>query len=292
MAHTRTALITGGSQGIGWEICRHLVSTGTWVILHAPTPPDAHAAVDRLVRDGADPALMHAVAADYCRLENVRMLGRHLDQRYDRIDLLVNNASALGLAGATGDGFDAVWQVNYLAPYVLTRLLGRSLNNAAGRVVTVVSALHRDGRIDLDLVGATTGRPVQRYADTQLALVFFSRALALSSERRVTSVAVHPGCIDTGTFHTVGDVGGLPVVDGAAHVLHAAGPAVPVPSGAYYEGLLLTDPAPAAGDDTTAVRLWTATARLLGWDYAALRTHPTAVHAYRDATAVYPVRQH
>jgi hypothetical protein len=69
-------------------------------------------------------------------------------------------------------------------------------------------------------------------------------------------VAVHPGGIDTG-----------PVTDGAAHIPHAADPAGEFVNGAYYEGLLAGEPAPAARDAAAALRLWRAAARLLGWDY-------------------------
>lgn len=262
MAQSRTALVTGGSRGIGYDVCRRLVRDGTRVILHAPTPAEAHAAVDRLIREGADPGLLQAAAADFRRLGDVTSLARHLD----RLDLLINNA---GVA----DGFAATFQINYLAHYALTRLLGRGLNAAGGRVVTVAAAAHRSGDLDPDDPTAIVEtRADNAYANSQLALVLFARALALTAERRVTSVAVHPGCIDTGTRTAVYGRGGLPVSDGAAHVSHAADPAVEVVNGGYYEGLLLGEPAPAARDDTAALRLWRATARLLDWDYTAART--------------------
>jgi NAD(P)-dependent dehydrogenase (short-subunit alcohol dehydrogenase family) len=139
--------------------------------------------------------------------------------------------------------------------------------------VTVVSALHRDGVLDPDvLAGATDVRPTQAYANAQLTLVLFTRALALSAEQRVTAVAVHPGYIDTGSLTAVYGGGGLPIADGAAHILHAADTAVEVVNGGYYEGLLAAEPAPIAGNPTAAEQLWRATARLRGWDYTAART--------------------
>jgi NAD(P)-dependent dehydrogenase (short-subunit alcohol dehydrogenase family) len=272
MADIRTALVTGGSHGIGHDVCRRLAARGTRVIVHAPTPPEAHAAVDRLIHDGADPGLLHAAAADYRRLNDVTSLAEHLDRQYDRLDLLVNNAGAVAPPARTVDGFDPTLQINYLAPYVLTRMLGRALNVAGGRVVTVSSALHREGRLNPDdPVGVADPHPAGAYANAQLALVMFTHALALSAEQRITAVAVHPGYIDTGTLTAVYGVGGLPVADGAAHVLHAADPALEVVNGGYYEGLLLVEPAPAARDAAAALRLWHATARLSGWDYTAAR---------------------
>jgi NAD(P)-dependent dehydrogenase (short-subunit alcohol dehydrogenase family) len=275
VAYTRTALVTGASSGIGYHVCRHLAGHGIRVIVHAPTSPEAHAAVDRLIRDGADPGLLHPAAADYRRLSDVTSLAGHLDRNHDRLDLLINNAGALAPATRTVDGFDSTLQINYLAHYVLTRMLGRALNAAGGRVVTVGSALHRQGHLDPSSPASPAGpagvRPGHAYANAKLALVLFTRALALATERRVTAVAVHPGHIDTGTFTAVYGAGGLPVADGAAHILHAADPAVEVVNGGYYEGLLPGEAAPAARDATAAVRLWRATARLLDWDYTIAR---------------------
>jgi NAD(P)-dependent dehydrogenase (short-subunit alcohol dehydrogenase family) len=265
VAHTRTALVTGGSRGIGYLVGRQLARQGARVIVHAPTPAEAHAAVNRLIRDGADPGLLQPAAADYRRLGDVKSLARHLDRQGEQLDLLINNAGVAAPEGRTVDGFPAAFQINYLAQYVLTRLLGRALNAAGGRIVTVVSALHRDGHIDPDDPGRAAGAPpAEAYANAQLALMLFTRGLAQTDERRITSVAVHPGHVDTD--------GGLPVADRAAHVLHAADPAVDVVNGGYYEGPMLTVPAPAARDATAALRLWRATERLLGWDYTARRT--------------------
>lgn len=258
MADIRTALVTGGSTGVGYQVGRLLVRDGTRVILHATTPAEAQAAVDRLILDGADPGLLHPAAADFRRLADVTSLAGQLDRRHDRLDLLINNAGAVAPAGRTVDGFAATFQINYLAPYALTRKLGRALNAAGGRVVTVASAVHRDGRLDPgDPAGAAETRPLQEYANAHLALVLFARALALTAEQRITSVAVHPGSVDTGCG-----------ADDAAHIRHAADPAVEVVNGGYYEGLLPGEPAPAARDDDAALRLWRATARLLGWDYS------------------------
>jgi NAD(P)-dependent dehydrogenase (short-subunit alcohol dehydrogenase family) len=288
VAHLRTALVTGGSGGIGYQLCRHLAAHDTRVFVHAPTPPEAHDAVARLIRDGADRTRLHAVAADYRRLHDVVSLAGYLDREYGRIDLLVNNAGALGAATRTGDGFDTTLQINYLAPYVLTRRLGRALNTAAARIVNVCSALHREAHLDADHPEGTPGtRPAAAFANAQLALVMFTRALTLSAEQRVTAVAVHPGTVDTGTLDTgsvdtgtvaaVHGLGGLPVADGAEPVIRAADcAAAEVVNGGYYEGLLPAEAAPAGRDDEAALRLWRATARLLGWDYTAGRDSQVA----------------
>lgn len=271
MSRSRIALVTGGSRGIGYRLCRELAGQGTFVNVHAATPVEAHATVDRLIRDGVDPELLYPVSADFRRLDDVFSMARHLRPVQGSLDLLVNNAGALAPPGLTDDGIDATFQITYVAPYALTRLLAPALNATAGRIVTVTSALHRDARLTLDRPDAVAARPVDAYAEAHLALVLFTRVVARTSERRVTAVAVHPGVVDTGSFTQVFGAGGLPVDDGVAHVAHAADPTTEAANGGYYEGLLLAQPAWQACDDDAAQRLWVATARLLGWDYTAVR---------------------
>ncbi|MGX6603997.1 SDR family NAD(P)-dependent oxidoreductase [Micromonosporaceae bacterium Da 78-11] len=264
-------MVTGGSGGIGLRLCRSLVHSGISVLVHAPDPAEAHAAAARLIGDGADPALVHPVAADFRRLSDVFSLARHLRHQYDGLDLLINSAGALAAPGLTRDGIDATFQINYVAPYVLTRMLAPALNTTGGRVVTLTSTLHRNACIDPDHPGADVVRPRDAYARAQLALLLFTRVLARTSQQRVTAVAVHPGCIDTGSFSSVHGAGGLPATDGALHVLHAADPATAVVNGGYYEGFLRAEAGSAACDDQAAVRLWLSTAGLVGWDYTAAR---------------------
>jgi NAD(P)-dependent dehydrogenase (short-subunit alcohol dehydrogenase family) len=271
VSHPRTALVTGASQGIGYETARRLAHQGTRVILHAPSPAEAHSAAARLLGDGVAPGLLRAASADFRRLGDVISLARHIGRHYDRLDLLINNAGALEPPSRTRDGLDANFQINYIAPYALTRLLAPALNTAAARVVILASPRHRDARLHLDDLGGDHGRPADAYAHAQLGLLLFTRALADTAEQRITAVAVHPGCIDTGTFAAVHGRGGLPVADGAAHVLRAADPGVQVVNGGYYEGLRLAEPAFGAGDGSEPIRLWRATARLLGWDYTEAR---------------------
>lgn len=271
MKPARTALVTGGSGGIGYHLCLELAATGTSVLVHAPTLTEARAATARLAGAGADPALLHPVAADFRRLDEVHSLAFDLRRRHHGLDLLINNAGALAPSGRTPDGIDTTFQINYVAPYALTRLLGPALNTAAGRIVTLTSALHREAALDTERPGEDIRRTADAYSQAHLALILFTRALARTSEQRVTAVAVHPGLIDTGSFAAVFGPGGLPAADGAAHVLHFAGPALDVVNGGYYEGVLPAQPHPRAADESQAVRLWLATARLLGWDYTAAR---------------------
>jgi NAD(P)-dependent dehydrogenase (short-subunit alcohol dehydrogenase family) len=98
----RTALITGGSHGIGYRMCLELAAAGTSVLVHAPNLAEARAATVRLAGNGADPALLHPVSADFRRLDEVRSLAGDLRLHHDGLDLLINNAGALAPPAGLG----------------------------------------------------------------------------------------------------------------------------------------------------------------------------------------------
>src|SRR5205085_2574295 len=127
----------------------------------------------RVVLVGRDPGKLAAVAggiaaetgtepathrADFTRLDDVRALAGTLRDRYERIDVLANNAGGLVLKRQlTVDGYEATIQVNHLAPFLLTSLLWDRLAAAPdARVVTTSSAVASLGRLDplnLDRLG-------------------------------------------------------------------------------------------------------------------------------------------
>ncbi|XVU25279.1 SDR family NAD(P)-dependent oxidoreductase [Actinoplanes sp. CA-054009] len=248
-----TALVTGASHGIGHELSRRLAGRGFHVLVHGPTPRSAEKAVRRLVAAGTKAERLTPVSADFRHVEQVVDLGH----RVERLDLLVNNAGTLGIADP-----GALFQVNYLAHYALTRALGPALRQSAGRVVTVASSRHRTATADLFADGL---RPAEAYANAQAARILFTRALSAEVE----AVAVHPGVVDTGRFVGVYGMGGLPVRDGAEQILWATEPGAVFENGAYYEGRLLAD---SDVDGDAADDLWRDSAKVLGWDYTAERS--------------------
>ena len=119
----------------------------------------------------------------------------------ERIDVLVNNAGLMaGQRRVTADGFDEVFAVNHLAPFLLTNLLLGKLTAAGpARVITVTSDAHTAARLDLDDLQLEHGWQSWRaYANSKLANILFTRELARRLDgSAVTANCAHPGLVRT-----------------------------------------------------------------------------------------------
>jgi NAD(P)-dependent dehydrogenase (short-subunit alcohol dehydrogenase family) len=148
----KTALVTGGTSGIGEAIARAYAAAGADVVITGRDRQRGERIVDSLAEDGA-----HArfVQADLEREEDVRRLA----EQVEHIDVLVNNAGAFPF-GAThevdGELLDATFALNVKAPFLLAGAFApRMAENGGGAIVnvtTMVASLRRrrDGALRLD----------------------------------------------------------------------------------------------------------------------------------------------
>ncbi|TYC24459.1 SDR family NAD(P)-dependent oxidoreductase [Micromonospora sp. MP36] len=269
----KTVVITGASAGLGAEAARQLAGLGATVVVVGRSP-EKTAAVARQV--GTEP-----LVADFARLTDVRKLADTLLDRYPRIDVLANNAGVvLSKRSRTEDGHDLMFQVNYLAPFLLTNLLLERLTTVGpARVLSTSSNGNRFAGVDLDdLEGARRRSEMLRYGMTKLQNILFSRELARRTQGTgVTATAFHPGIVATTEINRTNPLiaalvryrllGSLvSLEEGAAPLVHLA--TMPDPeaaNGDYYHRLKPNGPAhPQAKDDQLATRLWERTADLLG----------------------------
>lgn len=189
-----TIVITGASDGIGAASARQLRARGHRVVLVGRS----RAKTEALARELDAPYHL----ADYARLEEVRRLADEL-MHYERIDVLANNAGGiLGARQVTVDGFEATFQVNHLAPFLLTSLLMGRLIACRARVIQTASiAANLYGtHFDLgDLNAERRYEPQRAYGNAKLANILFTREL----QRRhgadgIAAVAFHPGVVRSG----------------------------------------------------------------------------------------------
>ena len=143
--------------------------------------------LDLLVADLASQQQIRSVAGEYLR-------------RFDRLDVLVNNAAVLAWKERrlNEDGLQMTFAVNHLAPFLLTGLLlGRLKECAPARIVTVASGAHRKAEVDFDnLQNERDYSPFGAYCRSKLANVYFTYELARRlGGTGVTANCLHPGVV-------------------------------------------------------------------------------------------------
>jgi len=202
----KLCLVTGATDGIGKAAARALLQTGVSVILHGRDPVKT----GRVVAELSEYGDLDSVIADFASLDAVGKMAVELRQRFGKLDILINNAGLLtDHRQLSQDGFELTFAVNYLAPYLLTRLLLNGAGiNTSGRIVNVASSAMGGGAIRFDdLQGEDSFNGWQAYANSKLANVLFSNVLAgrLDDEFAdlgAVSNGLCPGLIDTNFFHT------------------------------------------------------------------------------------------
>jgi NAD(P)-dependent dehydrogenase (short-subunit alcohol dehydrogenase family) len=196
---TGTVLVTGATDGLGKAISVDLARAGATVLVHGRSPERAEAAAAD-IRAASGSELLRTCAGDLASLAQVRSLAETVLSAEPRLDVLVNNAG-IGTVGPGGgervesaDGYELRFAVNYLAPFVLTRLLEPLLvRSAPARIVNVASA--GQAPIDFDDVMLEDGYDGGRaYSQSKLAMVAWTFDLAERlADRGVTATVLHPG---------------------------------------------------------------------------------------------------
>jgi retinol dehydrogenase 14 len=273
----RVAVVTGASSGIGLYTALGLARVGMHVIMTGRDRERTEAARN-FVAARTSGAEIETALADFASLTAVRRLADQILARCERIDLLVNNAGLFSPHyRLSADGYELIFAVNHLAPFLLTNLLLDRLKlSAPARVVTVASRAHRGNRIDLTTITGPRGWSMRRaYGRSKLCNILFTRELARRLEGTgVIATCLHPGVVATG----IGQRGGLVELGwrllkpfmisaekGAETTLFLATVADPAPfNRGYVVGKVLERPDPAALDDNLARRLWDQSAQLVG----------------------------
>ncbi|WP_242903332.1 SDR family NAD(P)-dependent oxidoreductase [Actinomadura terrae] len=199
------AIVTGGTSGIGKEIARGLARRGFLVGIVCRSEMRARTTVEEFAED-VPGARVEAFIGDLSVQQDVRRVAASLEERFDRLDVLVNNAGAhLVRAKVSADGYDRMVATNHLGPFLLTNLLLGLLERAApSRVVVLASEAHRGaGRLDVERMAepGTYGKAgsFRVYGRTKLLNILFAQELARRMEGSGVAVnAVCPGVVATG----------------------------------------------------------------------------------------------
>jgi NAD(P)-dependent dehydrogenase (short-subunit alcohol dehydrogenase family) len=278
-------VITGATSGIGRVAAIELARSGANLGITARSQERANATLAE-IRAAAPGSEVDVFLADFTRMDSVRRAGAEIAARYDRIDVLINNAGIHAFEQRiTADGYPEMIAVNYFAPWLLTRaLLPILIKTKGARIVNVASeSSRRHGTLSLpgDLTdtapfGARASSPL--YGKSKLLDIMFTLELA----RRIEGTGVTANCLDpafnvTSLGRELGFAVALERLLTFLHIgdpAHGAGLIVKLATDARFDGQSggyytvkdtrrLTPVHPAEDIDLQA-RLWADTEKLIG----------------------------
>jgi len=197
----KLAIITGAGTGMGFEEAKAVAGKGFHTIMACHSPEAAEERRQAIVKATGNEHV-EVVGIDLADLSSVRRFADQIKARFQHLDLLMNNAGTLetGLH-ITQDNMERTVQVNYVGPYLLTRLLQPLMGNGS-RIVNMVSLTYRVGNLDFPdffqrgRKGSFWRIPI--YSNSKLALTLFTFDLAERlKDKGITVNAADPGIVST-----------------------------------------------------------------------------------------------
>lgn len=186
----KTALITGGSRGLGLQIAEGVIEAGGRVVLTARKIDELEKARAHLQAMGGEVAV---ISCDLLDLDAIPDVAKQAIAAFDGLDILINNAGTSWAAPAQDhptSGWNKVMTLNVSAPFVLTREIGKYafIPAQSGKVLNIASIGGLGGnRADMDMFTVA-------YNASKAALINFTRALATEWGRYNINVnALAPG---------------------------------------------------------------------------------------------------
>ena len=273
MPSKKIAVVSGATSGIGFVTALELAKAGMRVIGMGRDQARI-AEKDAEIKRAVPRAQIEWVMADFASLSQVKRAADDIAARIERIDILVNNAGLhLDRRSVTEDGFEATFQVNHLASFVLTlRLLPLLKRSNRAHVIAVSSIGHTmiDDMCWDDLQMEKDFSPFKAYCQSKLANVLFTRELARRYEADgVIASAVHPGMVasrfpltageHTVAYYRAAEASGEALTEeqGADTVVWLAQhPDAALPSGGYFTERKRVDTSAAGANSYSPARLW------------------------------------
>ena len=201
----KTVFITGGNSGLGLETGRAMAAKGAHVVLAGRDQGKLDEAVSQIKTDTPD-ANVETIICDLGSLDSVAACGKEAKERFEKIDLLINNAGVMACPkDKTADGFEMQFGTNHLGHFALTGHLmplveaGKDAQGS-GRIVNLSSRGHHITGVDFDDPHFENRDydKWQSYGQSKTANILFTVGLEKRfAEKGVHAIALHPGGIQT-----------------------------------------------------------------------------------------------
>jgi NAD(P)-dependent dehydrogenase (short-subunit alcohol dehydrogenase family) len=240
----KVILITGVTSGIGKETARGLAKMGATIVF---TTRDEQRGIDtkkELVKTSGNKDI-HVLFCDLASLKSIRACCDEFLNKYDRLDVLINNAAIWDYTRRESkDGIENIFATNFLAPFLMTHLLLDLLKKSnPSRIINLTSGLH-GGTINFDDIEFNRKfKGLKAYRQSKLGAILFTRLLAKKLEGTgVTVNSVHPGMNRTNLGRDAGKIAQAifkriskdPKIGAETSIYLASSPEVEGVSGKYY----------------------------------------------------------
>lgn len=200
MMKRKIVLVTGANSGTGKATTIGLAKEGAQVVMLCRNKERGEEALVDVKRSSGNNQV-ELMLCDLGSLESIRRFSKTFHEKYERLDVLVNNAGVtLPKRQETTDGFELQLGVNHLGHFLLTHLLlDLILKSDSARIVVVSSGAHKAGKIHFeDLQLKTSFSLIKAYSQSKLANLLFTYELSRRlKEHNVTVNALHPGAVAT-----------------------------------------------------------------------------------------------
>lgn len=231
----KVILITGATDGIGKQTAIDAAKKGAQVIVHGREDERIFNTLKEIREINEE---VYGIRADFCDLSQVVEAAKDINDNFNKIDILFNNAAEfLKKREITKDGFERTFQVNYLAHVLLTeRLISKIKDVKDSRILNVTSMIHSSAVDFENLRGEKNYSGKERYSLTKLLNILHAYKLGHKYANNSVSInCLHPGVIETKLLNSAWS-GGMSVNTGAETMLYAAeSDAIKMISGLYLE---------------------------------------------------------
>ena len=191
----KTVALTGSTGGLGKELCKHLASLGADLILI-----DRNAERSRTLGKELEQQYkvnVSYLSADLEKLDSVKEATEHLLK--SELDFFIHNAGAYDIPRhKTEQGYDNVFQINFVSPYYIIKQLLPKLSQRGGKAVAVGSIAHNYSKIDLNDLDFSTRKAASKVYGNAKRHLMFSLFELFENEKSASLSIVHPGISFTG----------------------------------------------------------------------------------------------
>lgn len=286
MQQPRICAITGANSGLGKVTALELAKKGFDIIMICRDAERSRRQQAEI--QAANPSVdVDLFQCDLGRMDDIYRVSEEIHDRYDRLDVLVNNAGrVVDTHQFSPEGIELTFQTNYLSHFLLTHLLLDLLRKSdEARIVNVDSELHRLAEFDIAHIVRRDKAPyrsIPAYNDSKLAKLLWTFELADQlMDDGITVNALHPWLVDT-AFGNSEDASGLlnftfwffklfapkPETAAKTHIYLASSPEVKDVTGLYFANCKPYPPSEKAQDRALGKQVWMLSQQLTGiYDY-------------------------